>query len=205
MVSDALPAFLSNRHQPRGFGVQPGRRESAPEEQAVRGRSQGLLTRAQRALEDYMPARTAPVPPTESNPFQQAIDAHDRVSRDLAEVIAERDDLRERLIGAYHRAEALESRLESEGNFYRDEIEKLRAERDAFARTCVEMASANDAVSEAANQVVKLALRSREIVLTYRDHLREAHDTPAEQAGQVEGMSAPISEVLNRLPRNEFT
>lgn len=133
-----------------------------------------LRSRGQAMLERIIPASRAPAPPPEVNPFQKALDDYDRVSRDLMvtkDALLDRDN---RLTHAYNDNDALKARIQHEGDFFRGEITKIRAERDALSRIAVELASTINAIGEAAGTVINLTIKAQEIAKTYKARFQEA-------------------------------
>jgi hypothetical protein len=151
-----------------------------------------LRSRAENVLERILPAREAPAQPVEVNPFQQAIDGYDRVSRDL---MLTRDTLasKEReLAQAQHDIGGLKARAAQENDFFRAQMVKITAERDALSRICVELATTINAIGQASGTVINLTIKAQEIAQTYKEKFQEA----AALNDVVEDMDVDIRETL---------
>lgn len=166
-----------------------------------------MPSRSQRMLERILPSREAPKPPAEVNPFQKALDDYDRVSREL---MVTKDDLhhaQQSLVGAYQEIDALKGRLDHEGDFYRSEIEKVKAERDIFARKAVQLAAHNQSIGEAARHLMSacgeagqhllnLTIQSDEIVRMHGAYYGAGDEA---EVDRVDGMERSIGETIGSL------
>ena len=123
-----------------------------------------------------MPAAVATRPPVEINPFDKAISDYNEMRQQLMLTRDELTSTQQALDQSRNETEGVKARMAQEGEFFRTELARTTSERDAFGRTCIELASTINAIGEAAGTVVNLAIRAQEIAKTFKEKFRDAKE-----------------------------